>query len=58
MELQDLRNGRKEKRLCLTEKVFVSQATQSLLVIRVNNKTHCIRADLMRELLTPLAMPL
>jgi hypothetical protein len=58
MELQDLWKRRKERCLCLAEKVFVLWATQSLLAIRLSNSKHCIRADLMRELLTPLAMPL
>ena len=58
MELQDLRKDRKEKGLCLAENVFVLWATQSLLAIRVSGKGHCIRADLIRELLTPLGMPL
>ena len=58
MELQNLRKRRKEKCLCLAEKVFVLWATQSLLLIRVSTNRHCIRVDLMRELLTPLAMPL
>lgn len=58
MELQDLRKGRKEKGLCLVENIFVLLATQSLLAIRVSDKSHCIRTDLIRELLTPLRMPL
>ena len=58
MELQDLRRGRREKHLRLAEKLFVSWATQSLLMIRVSNSNHYIIEDFMMKLLTPLAMPL
>jgi hypothetical protein len=58
MELQDLRRGRREKHLRLAEKLFVSWATQSLLMIRVSNNNDYIIEDFMMKLLTPLTMPL